>query len=619
MRRRNSVADATEVFPPEGFLASLPGQPGVYRFYGEQDELLYVGKAKDLKKRVSSYFQKTGHGPRIARMVAQIQRAEVTMVRSEAEALLLESNLIKTQSPRYNILFRDDKSYPYLRISRHRFARISFYRGGVDRQADYFGPFPNGWAVKESIQILQKVFRLRSCTDSVFSNRSRPCLLFQIHRCSAPCVQEIDEAAYRRDVERALSFLRGGHDSLLEDLRADMERASEQLRFEEAAVFRDQIGALSRVLAQHAMETDDSLDCDVLAVMSDGARLVVNLAMVRGGRHLGDRPYFSHVGVSADLASDDALDEALLAFVCQHYADQSPTSTLVINRPESVESITEWLSSRADQPQMRVVYAPQGKRRDWLKMAEDNARLALARRAQEQGGAQAKTQLLVDTLGLNGGLDDLSNFRIECFDISHTAGEATQSSCVVYHHHAMQSSDYRRFNIKDITPGDDYAAMRQALTRRYQEATELPDVVLIDGGKGQLSSAVEAFEAMGHDTAVLVGVVKGEGRKVGLERLVFPDGRELALGRDHAALLLIAQIRDEAHRFAITGMRARRAKARTGSILDEVEGIGPKRRARLLARFGGLAGLKAASVDELSTVEGISTALAEQIVRQLRG
>ena len=325
------------------------------------------------------------------------------------------------------------------------------------------------------------------------------------------------------------------------------------------------------------------------------------------------------MGVSADLASDEALDEALLAFVCQHYADQSPTSTLVINRPESVESITEWLSSRADQPQMRVVYAPQGKRRDWLKMAEDNARLALARRAQEQGGAQAKTQLLVDTLGLNGGLDDLSNFRIECFDISHTAGEATQASCVVYHHHAMQSSDYRRFNIKDITPGDDYAAMRQALTRRYQEATELPDVVLIDGGKGQLSSAVEAFEAMGHDTAVLVGVVKGEGRKVGLERLVFPDGRELALGRDHAALLLIAQIRDEAHRFAITGMRARRAKARTGSILDEVEGIGPKRRARLLARFGGLAGLKAASVEELSTVEGISTTLAEQIVRQLRG
>ena len=598
------------------FLKGLPAAPGVYRFWSAADELLYVGKARHLKKRVSSYFHKHGHSPRIAKMVSQIHRAEITVVRSEAEALLLESNLIKTQSPRYNILFRDDKSYPYLRMSRHAFPRISFYRGAVDRQADYFGPFPNGWAVKESIQILQKVFRLRSCADSVFSNRSRACLLHQIHRCSAPCVGVISSEDYARDTQRALAFLKGGHEEVLQGLEADMVEASERLAFEEAAVFRDQISALSRVLQQHAMEAEDGQDCDILAVATDGHRLVVNLAMVRGGRHLGDRAHFSMNPSGLDQDQESVLDEALVAFVGHHYGNTTSIPTLVLNREGAVEALLEWWSSTARPP--KLLHAPQGKRRDWLRMAEDNARLALARRAQEQGGAEAKTRLLADTLGLVAQ-DDLALLRIECFDISHTAGEATQASCVVYHHHAMQPSEYRRFNIEGITPGDDYAAMRQALLRRYGEVERLPDLVLIDGGKGQLSMAAQVFEECGHDTGVLIGVVKGEGRKVGLERLLYVDGRELALGRDHAALLLVAQIRDEAHRFAITGMRAKRAKARQGSVLDDIEGIGPKRRQRLLARFGGLQGLRAASVDDLKTVDGISETLAQQIVRHLRG
>jgi len=603
-----------DAFDAKAFMANLPGLPGVYRFINTQGQLLYVGKAKDLRKRVSSYFQKTGHSPRIAHMVSQIAAAEFTVVRSEAEALLLENNLIKTQAPRYNILFRDDKSYPFLRMSRHRYPRISYYRGAVDKNADYFGPFPNAWAVKESIQILQKVFRLRSCTDNVLSNRSRPCLLHQIHRCSAPCVQEISDEDYGRDVGRALSFLRGGHEEVLSALQADMQKASDQLDFEAAAVYRDQIGALSRVLQQHSMETESVQDCDILAVVGDGQRAVVNLAMVRGGRHLGDRPYFSAAIHGPE--SDDTLDEALLAFASQHYLDTPPASTLVVNRESAVPALLDWLAT-GQAKGVRVLHAPQGKRRDWLRLAEDNARLALVRRAQEQGGAEARTQLLAETLGLASDTEDLAELRIECFDISHTSGEATQASCVVYHHHAMQSSDYRRFNIRDITAGDDYAAVRQALTRRYEQAETLPDLVLIDGGKGQLSVAMDVFAGLGHDTGILLGVAKGEGRKVGLERLIFPDGRELALGRDHGALMLIAEIRDEAHRFAISGMRAKRAKARIGSVLDEIEGVGPKRRQRLLARFGGLQGLKKASVDELATVEGVSHGLAEEIYRRL--
>lgn len=600
-------------------LASMPNLPGVYRMVGEEGKVLYVGKAKDLKKRVGSYFRSSGLSPRIAKMVSLIRDIEITVVRSEAEALLLENNLIKALAPKFNILFRDDKSYPFLKLSSHAFPRISYYRGTVDRQSQYFGPFPNAWAVKESIHILQKVFQLRSCTDSILSNRSRPCLLHQIHRCSAPCVKKISAEDYAADVGRAIRFLKGNSAELLNELEQKMNQASAELNYEQAAFFRDQIASLSKVLEQHNMETHPELDCDVLAVATDGKTIAVNLAMVRGGRHLGDRVHYTSAAIDISEADLDELqDEALMAFVSQHYTAQESPLALVVNRTECAAAISEWLSAQAGR-EIRVLHQPQGKRREWLALAESNARLGLARRAQEMGSQQSKTQILAQTLGLTGESEDPFDLRVECFDISHTGGEATQASCVVYQHHEMRPLEYRRFNIRDITPGDDYAAMRQALARRYDALENLPDLVLIDGGKGQLGVAMEVFEGLGIDTGLLVGVAKGEGRKVGLETLVFPDGREIALGPDHPALMLIAKIRDEAHRFAITGMRARRAKAQIGSVLDEVEGIGPKRRQRLLARFGGLAGLKAASVEDLATVEGISRQTAQELYRRLRG
>lgn len=605
-------------FDPKPILASMPNLPGVYRMLGPDAKVLYVGKAKDLKKRVSSYFRASGLSPRIAKMVGLIAAIEITVVRSEAEALLLENNLIKSLTPKFNILFRDDKSYPFLKLSGHAFPRISYYRGALDKQSQYFGPFPNSWAVKESLQLLQKVFQLRSCTDSVFSNRTRPCLLHQIHRCSAPCVTKISKTDYDRDVTNAIRFLKGESQSVLQDLEDKMNAAANAMAYEQAAVFRDQMASLSKVLAQHNMETLPDLDCDILGVATDGKTVAVNLAMVRGGRHLGDRAHFSSLGVDiteADL--EEVQDDALTAFVSQHYAAQEAPNVLVINRTALAASLSEWLSAQCGRD-IRVLHQPQGQRREWLEQVTANARLALARRAQEMGSQASRTQILSETLGITSESEDPTDLLIECFDISHTAGQATQASCVVYHHHDMQPAEYRRFNISDITPGDDYAAMRQALTRRYQDMERLPDLVLIDGGKGQLGVAMEVFDGLGLDTNALVGVAKGEGRKVGLETLVFPDGRELALGESHPALMLVAKIRDEAHRFAITGMRARRAKAQIGSVLDDIEGIGPKRRQKLLARFGGLAGLKAASRDELASVEGISRSTAAEIYRRLR-
>ncbi len=607
------------VFDPKPILRSMPTLPGVYRMVGEAGVVLYVGKAKNLKNRVSSYFRGSGHSPRIAKMVSLIRAVEISVTRSESEALILENNLIKTLSPKFNILFRDDKSYPFLKLSGHAYPRISYYRGALDKSAQYFGPFPNAWAVKESMSLLQKVFQLRSCTDSVFSNRSRPCLLHQIHRCSAPCVGKISSNDYARDVDHASRFLRGEAQEILATLESRMNAAAEVFDYEQAAVIRDQIGALAKVLQQQSMETHDSLDCDLLAVATDGKTVVVNLAMVRGGRHLGDRAHFSSIGTElSDADLDDVLDEALTAFVSQHYLGQACPAVLVVNRTAPAQTLSDWLTAEAGK-EVRVLIQPQGQRREWLILAEDNARIALARRAQEMGSQQSRTQMLADALGLVSDTGDAADLRVECFDISHTAGEATQASCVVYHRHDLQPSEYRRFNITGITPGDDYAAMRQVLTRRYEGVERMPDLVLVDGGKGQMSVAVEVFEGLGHDPSILVGVAKGEGRKVGLETLVFPDGRTLVLGRDHPALMLVAKIRDEAHRFAITGMRAKRAKTQLGSVLDEIEGIGPKRRSRLLARFGGLSGLTAASVEDLASVEGISKATAQEIYRRLRG
>jgi excinuclease ABC subunit C len=626
-------------------VAALPLLPGVYRYFDAQDVLLYVGKAKSLKKRVSSYFQKNHDGTRIGHMVSKIVRMETTVVRSEAEALLLENNLIKTLNPRFNILFRDDKSYPYLKLTGQAlskpnqhvavietapdatdsiastkpmdFPRVVYYRGAVDKRHRFFGPYPSAWAVKESIQLLQKVFKLRTCEDTVFANRSRPCLLYQIKRCSAPCVNHIQADAYAQDVRNAERFLRGETQAILDELQAAMMLYADKLEFEKAAELRNQISALSRVLHTQAMDTAEDKDVDILAAKVSGGRACVNLAMVRGGRHLGDRPYFP-----ANVHEAPAL-EVLEAFIAQHYTDVPAPPVLILSEkvdPELIDLLIEQTGIK-----ITALHQPREQRKAWLDMAQKNADIQLARLLAEEGSQQARTRALADALDL--AMDDLALLRIECFDISHTAGEATQASCVVFEGHKMKSADYRRYNIEGITGGDDYAAMRQVLTRRYSKLIEaarnneakLPDLVLIDGGKGQISSAKEVFETLGLDLGLLVGVEKGEGRKVGLEELVFADGREkVYLGKDSAALMLIAQIRDEAHRFAITGMRAQRAKVRTGgSKLEDIAGIGAKRRAKLLQRFGGIRGVAAASVVDLTTVDGISKELAEEIYRAL--
>ncbi|HEX5371593.1 MAG TPA: excinuclease ABC subunit UvrC [Aquabacterium sp.] len=622
-------------------VAALPALPGVYRYFDAKGEVLYVGKARDLRKRVSSYFHKNHGGTRIGYMVSRIERLETTVVRSEAEALLLENNLIKTLNPRYNILFRDDKSYPYLKIASHAFPRLAYYRGAVDRKHRYFGPYPNGWAVKETIQLMQKVFLLRTCEDAVYNHRTRPCLLYQIKRCSGPCVGFISEEDYRRDVNEAERFLLGEQQAVMDSMQQRMMEHAERLEYEKAAEIRNQISSLSNVLHQQSMETGHEKDADILAVRVQGGRACVNLAMVRGGRHLGDRAHFPVHVQDHVLAPDEAasLNEAtatpadlaqatevrvLEAFLAQHYIDGGAPSLLVLSHPVNPDLI-EALGQHQGR-KIAVVYQPHEQRRIWLDMAIKGAELALGRLLSEEGSQQARTRALVDALDLaidsQGEGDPLAALRIECFDISHTAGEATQASCVVYEGHKMQPGQYRRYNISDITPGDDYAAMRQVLLRRYGSGKieRMPDLVLIDGGKGQVAMAREVFESLGLDLGLLVGVEKGEGRKVGLEELVFADGRpKLSLAPSSAALMLAAQIRDEAHRFAITGMRAKRASVRTsGSKLEDIPGVGPKRRAKLLQRFGGVKGVSNASVDELASVDGISEDLAQEIYRALR-
>ncbi|MFN3986538.1 MAG: excinuclease ABC subunit UvrC [Rhodocyclaceae bacterium] len=610
MSREHESAAPTgrSAFDAKAFLRTVPEEPGVYRMIGEGDKVLYVGKAKNLKRRVSSYFQRTQPSPRIAMMVAQVLRVDVTATRSEAEALILENNLIKSLAPRYNILFRDDKSYPYICFSGDAYPRLAYHRGAFAKGARYFGPFPNAWAVRESIQLLQKTFRLRTCENSVFQNRSRPCLLHQIKRCSGPCVDLVSREDYAADVRMATRFLDGHSGEVIDDLSRRMQAAAERLAFEEAAACRDQVRALQAVLHKQFVDSGKDEDVDILAAVEEGGDVCVNIAMVRGGRHLGDRPQFPSAA-----AGCSAVD-GLLAFVEQHYRDHPLPRRLIVNAvPDIVRAVLE---ESADKP--CGVVSPRGAaERAWMEMAEGNARTAIQSRLRDTGRVAARLEALRDALDLPEAPQ-----RIECFDISHTMGEATVASCVVCEEGTMKRSEYRRYNITGITGGDDFAAMRQVLERRYGKIASgegvCPDLVLIDGGKGQVSAAHAMFSELGLEGLAMVGVAKGEGRKAGLESLVYADGRPpLVLGGEHPALHLIQEIRDEAHRFAITGHRAKRAKARIGSRLEDIPGIGATRRKNLLATFGGLDGVRTATVEDLCRVDGVSRKLAEQIYNAL--
>ncbi|KAF0163425.1 MAG: excinuclease ABC subunit C [Rhodocyclaceae bacterium] len=608
MSSARSVASSTPkpTFDSKEFLATLTDAPGVYRMLDADAAVLYVGKAKNLKKRVSSYFNKSGHSPRIALMLQQVSAMEVTATRSEAEALILENTLIKKLAPKYNILFRDDKSYPYIGLSGGEFPRLFYHRGPFEKKSHYFGPFPNGLAVRESIQLIQKSFLLRTCEEAVFAHRSRPCLMHQIKRCKAPCVGLVSKQDYAADVRLAEMFLRGRHSEVIEGLTAQMETAAKELRFEEAATLRDQVRALQAVLHRQYVSSTRDADVDIIAAVVERGSLCVNLAMVRGGLHLGDRAYFPQAAAEAEAA------EGLAAFIGQHYVEQPAPARLILS-PWPVEDLPDGVNAGPPKNEME---------RAWVEMAMTNARLAVQARWQAKTRSSGRLTALQEALGMPE-----PPRRIECFDISHTMGEGTVASCVVCVDGAMKKSDYRRFNIEGIQPGDDYAAMRQALTRRYEKVatgeTVAPDLVLIDGGKGQHRVAREVFAELGLDHLASIGVAKGEGRKPGLETLFVhgPTGpRELPLqlAMDHAGFHLIQEIRDEAHRFAIVGHRARRAKARGRSKLEDVAGVGPARRKKLLAQFGGLDGVKAATIEDLCRVDGISRRLAEEIHKTLR-
>ena len=602
------------------FLKTLPALPGVYRMIAADGSVLYVGKAVNLKRRVSGYFQKTAsHSPRIALMVKQVVRVEITVTRSEAEALILENNLIKSLSPKYNILFRDDKSYPYLMLSGHEFPQMAYYRGSLKKPHQYFGPYPNGYAVRDSIEVLQKVFQLRTCEDSVFAHRERPCLLHQIKRCSAPCVGAISFEDYRASVNEAAAFLNGRTDVLSQTLQHKMQQAAANLQFEEAARYRDQLQALGLVQSRQFIDSRNPNaphNIDILALAVEQGGVCINWASIRGGRHVGDKNFFPDTRHDPDPNGQDYAE----AFAAQHYLGKTKPD-LVISNFRLPESLQEAVSSEHGKA-VQFVSNTRGERKVWLDMAVQNARLALSRHLLQNSSQIRRTAALAELIGLPE--NELQ--RLECFDISHTQGEATVASCVVYDEHAIQPAQYRRYNITTAKAGDDYAAMREVLTRRYGklaqaqangESVRWPDAVLIDGGKGQIGMALEVWEELGLSIP-LIGIAKGPERKAGLEELILPfQNRTLRLPDNSPALHLLQTVRDESHRFAITGHRKKRDKARITSSLNDIAGIGSKRKAALLTRFGGLRGVQAASIDDLAQTEGISHALAEKIYAAL--
>ena len=612
LNRRTVDADATATqFDARELIASLPHLPGVYRMFDAAGGALYVGKARDLRKRVASYFQKSGHEPRIAAMIAQVARVETTAVRSEGEALLLENNHIKALEPRYNILFRDDKSYPYICLSGDPYPQLRFHRGSLDRKHKYFGPFPSAGAVREGMALLQKVFQLRTCENTVFANRSRPCMLHQIQRCTAPCVGLIGEADYHQDVQAAQLFLQGKTDEVLAQLKRQMDDAAASLQFERAARTRDKVARLQQLQSRQFVESATAGDIDVVAAVHEQNMFAVNVVMIRGGRHVGDRTFFPRHAESGDDEAD-----VVTAFLSQHYVERPVPPNLIAPQAKEADALAEVLTAQSAR-RVEISTNPGGERRVWLTMATQNATLAIRQRLAQKATQEDRLAALQEALHLPPSAQ-----RIECFDVSHTMGEAAVASCVIYDKHAMQTSEYRRFNVTPAHGGDDYAAMREALTRRCARIVAgeypAPDLLVIDGGRGQVSVAAEVLAEQGLHQTPLIGIAKGPERKPGLEDIVFPNREAvLNLPPDHPGFHLLQQIRDEAHRFAIQGHRARRAKARNTSSLQEIIGIGAKRRQALLAHFGGLKGMQSASVEDIARVPGISHALAERIYAQL--
>ena len=620
-----STETASEtIFESEHFLKHVSSRAGVYRMYDLSQNLLYVGKAKNLKKRLSSYFRKTGLSIKTQALVSKIQQVEVTLTHTESEALLLESNLIKEHQPPYNILLRDDKSYPFIYVSnKDTYPQIVIHRGAKRKKGKYLGPYPSAGAVRDSLQFIHKLFKIRQCDDTYFNNRSRPCLQYQIKRCTAPCVGYISEQRYQADISHALMFLEGKSTQLIEDLVVKMEAESASLDFEKAATSRDQIRMLQKVVEKQYISGDDR-DVDIVACYCNGAQACVQVFFIREGRNLGNRSYFPKLPEA--LSETEVLSNFVSQYYLQQQGAQQNTSEIILSHEvEDMSAMQQTISEHIGH-KIRLSNQVRSDRAQWVKMALNNAETALKVRMNSRSGMLKRFESLQKVLQL----DELPT-RIECFDISHTMGEATVASCVVFNLEGAYKQDYRRFNIDGIEPGDDYAAMRQALQRRYtslkkkrdkdaeSEGAKMPDILLIDGGKGQLRQAVEVMDQLQIDDVLLIGVAKGEGRKATLEKLVFSDGRpELYLPEDSIAFHLILNVRDEAHRFAISGHRAKREKTRRTSPLEAIPGLGPKRRQNLIKHFGGMQGVKQAGVEDLAKVPGISRNLSQIIYDVLR-
>jgi len=606
------VTDQTPEFDPKTFVRSLSHRPGVYSMLNAKGKVIYVGKARDLRRRVSSYFQRAHADPKTASMMKLVAGVEVTITNTEAEALLLEYNLIKRYKPRFNVVLRDDKSYPYIHVATdHEYPRIEFHRGARKGKGRYFGPYPNARAVRKTVNELQKLFLIRSCQDSYFSNRTRPCLQYQIKRCTAPCVDYIDRETYREDVNAALLFLEGKNRSVIDTFVARMERAAEQQDYEQAARFRDQIGRIKSVEAEQHVSRSYGKDIDVIAAASDHAVHCVTVMFIRNGAILGSRNHFPRVAGNPDK------EEILAGFLSQYYLGREAPGEIIVDAAVEDERLLEQGMSEKSGHKVQIRHRVRGDRLSWVQMARTNAEQGLNLQVTSNATVRRQLESLSEALEL-----DAVPQRLECFDVSHTSGEATVASCVVFNQAGPHTSDYRRFNLSPAAAGDDYAAMREALSRRYARVKKgevpTPDVLFVDGGKGQLAEAMTVLDELELDEIRLVAVAKGRARKPGQEQL-FLAGRNTPtiLPPDSSALLLIQRIRDEAHRFAITGHRKRRTKARTTSRLERIPGLGPKRRRELLRQFGGLQGVRSAGVGDLSKVHGISRSLAQRIYDDL--